>query len=72
MGHIGECPVQEYGLKRKERRSVTIQHLPGKSNMFLLISNGQVNHVTFFIQGNTHSDQVPGAEEPVDLGRFYK
>lgn len=43
--------------------------MPRVATNFLIISNSQtVNHVSSFKKNNTHSDQVPGAEEPVDLG----
>lgn len=61
MGHVGQCPVQEYGLEQAEAGEVRGQC----QNCSALVGN---------CDGwcETHSDQVSGAEEPVDLGRLCK
>lgn len=53
MGHVGERPMQEYGLESKEDRFIIFFYRSG--------SPGALR------RGDTHRYQVSGAQEPVDL-----
>lgn len=63
MGHVGKCPVQEYRLKCAGKIEKRGRVKTNKSFDF-----GQ----NWNICCKTHSDQVSGAEEPVDLGWLCK
>lgn len=63
MRHVCEGPVQEDGLKHERHKRQELRDTPGCISF-------QRNMITSSGKSDAYSDQVPSAEEPVDLRGF--